>query len=304
MSGSEDGTIRVWDCERGSYESTLRGHTNIVTSVDFAPPSGGVSLLASASTDTSIKIWQPSFSTEGTAGESSASEASPSGSSGGSVESACKRTLMGHDHTVSCVKFASPTMLVSASRDGTAKLWDAETGFCLRTLHGHDGWVRAVGVGSTAELQLVATCGQDKTVRLWALDGSATTPIAVLSGHENVVETVCFAQTDGQPVVVSGSRDKTLRVWNLRTMTCEAVLDAHENWVRALATVTGTPNLLCSTGNDKSVLCWDLDERRCIRSLKNTHKQFVVALAFCPTHGHLATASDDSTVKLWDASSF
>ena len=306
VSGSDDGTIRVWDCERASYETTLRGHTNAVTSVDFAPPAGGVSLLASASSDTSVKIWQPSFnaisSDEGSS--SGVGSASSDDAATSVAETACKRTLMGHDHTVSCVRFASATMLASASRDGTTKLWDTETGFCLRTLHGHDGWVRSVSVGTTGEHQLVATGGQDKTVRLWALDGSSTTPIAVLGGHENVVETVCFAQMDGQPVVVSGSRDKTLRVWNLRTMTCEVVLDAHENWVRALATVPGVPSFLCSAGNDKSVLCWDLNERRCIRTLKNTHKQFVVALALCPTHGHLATGSDDSTVKLWDAASF
>jgi len=310
VSGSEDGTIRVWDCERGTYESSIRGHTNVVTSVDFSPLSGGISLLASASSDTSVKIWQPSFnasvtaSNGGTTSNTLKDDDDDDGSKTKSTETVCKRTLMGHDHTVSCVRFASPSTLVSASRDGTAKLWDTESGFCLRTLHGHDGWVRALSIGSATERQLVATGGQDKTVRLWTLEGSETTPIAVLNGHENVVETICFAQMDGHPVVVSGSRDKTLRVWNLRTMSCETVLDAHENWVRALTTLPGAPNLLCSAGNDRSVLCWDLDERRCIRTLKNVHKQFVVALAICPTHGHLATGSDDSTVKLWDSTSF
>lgn len=316
MSGSEDGTLRVWDCETGAYETTLRGHTNAVTSVAFAPPANGTALLASASTDTTVKIWQPTNSTDSS---SSGTSSTPEDAAAASA-AACRRTLLGHDHTVSCVQFAGAHTLVSASRDGTAKLWDAETGFCIRTLHGHDGWVRAVAVGSLAPgaagaagaagtaagaRTLVATAGQDRTVRVWAADGSAgAAPVAVLAGHENVVETVCFAEAGGQPVVVSGGRDKTLRVWDLRTMTCAAVLEGHENWVRALAPVPGAPGLVCSAGNDRAVLCWDLAARRAVRTLRNTHKQFVVALAFCPTHGHLATGSDDATVKLWDSSMY
>ena len=309
MSGSEDGTLRVWDCETGAYEATLRGHTNAVTSVAFAPPADGTALLASASTDTTIKIWQPTSSTTSSTSSTDDSTAAATASAEASA-AACRRTLLGHDHTVSCVQFAGAHTLVSASRDGTAKVWDAETGFCIRTLHGHDGWVRTAAVGSAAPgtpgaRQLIATAGQDRTVRVWAADGSAgAAPVAVLAGHANVVETVCFAEAGGQPVVVSGARDKTLRVWDLRTMTCAAVLEGHENWVRALAAVPGAPALVCSAGNDRAVLCWDVAARRVVRTLRNTHKQFVVALAVCPTHGHLATGSDDATVKLWDSSMY
>ena len=36
--------------------------------------------------------------------------------------------------------------ILSASRDKSIKVWDASTGFCLKTLNGHDEWVRRVKV--------------------------------------------------------------------------------------------------------------------------------------------------------------
>ena len=36
-SGSDDGTIKLWDYESGSFEKTLKGHTASVNSVAFDP---------------------------------------------------------------------------------------------------------------------------------------------------------------------------------------------------------------------------------------------------------------------------
>jgi platelet-activating factor acetylhydrolase IB subunit alpha len=53
-SGSEDGTVKIWDYESGQYERTLKGHTQSVSGVAFDSPG---KLLASCSLDLSAKIW-------------------------------------------------------------------------------------------------------------------------------------------------------------------------------------------------------------------------------------------------------
>jgi len=53
------------------------------------------------------------------------------------------------------------------SDDKTVRLWDPATGEHRRTLTGHDGGVW--GWRSARTGGLLASCGDDKTVRLWGI---------------------------------------------------------------------------------------------------------------------------------------
>lgn len=143
------------------------------------------------------------------------------------------RTLHGHEHSVSCVRFLpGDRHLVSASRDRTLRVWETATGFCTRTLHGHDDWVRTVDVSEDG--RSLVSGSNDHTLRLW--DAQTGEARHELRGHEHVVECVAFAPTSayanirtlggirmprddpsaslpGQ-YIASGSRDKTIRVWS------------------------------------------------------------------------------------------
>jgi WD40 repeat protein len=86
---------------------TLEGHSDIVWSVAFSHDS---TLLASASGDKTVKIWDAST---------------------GSLQ----QTLEGHSDTVRSVAFShDSTLLASASFDKTVKIWDASTGSCHQTV--------------------------------------------------------------------------------------------------------------------------------------------------------------------------
>ena len=54
VSGSEDGTVKVWDVESGSERATLAGHTGWVNAVAVTADGR---LAVSGSGDRTVRIW-------------------------------------------------------------------------------------------------------------------------------------------------------------------------------------------------------------------------------------------------------
>jgi len=116
-SGSDDGTVKIWDAALGEVKQTREGHGSQVTSVSFSPDGR---YIASGSGDCSVKIW------DAASGE-------------------VKQTLEGHDHLVRSVAFSPDgRYIASGSDDQTVKIWDAASGEVKQTLEGHGGTVRSV----------------------------------------------------------------------------------------------------------------------------------------------------------------
>lgn len=281
-SGSDDCTIKVWDWELGELEWTIKGHTRAVLDADFGGPRGGI-LLATCSSDLTIKLWDPADNYKNI------------------------RTLHGHDHSVSAVRFipsgaagspASGNLLVSASRDKSLKIWDVTTGYCVKTLHGHTGWVRAVC--PTLDGRFLLSTGDDMTARLWDISVPSSEFKQTMVGHEHYNECCALAPptsyqhlaplaglkkappaSSTAEFMATGSRDKTIKLWDARG-TCLMTLVGHDNWVRALVFHPGGKYLL-SVSDDKTLRCWDLSQAgKCVRVLSEAHERFVTCLRWAP----------------------
>jgi platelet-activating factor acetylhydrolase IB subunit alpha len=279
-SSSEDYTIKIWDWELGELERTVKGHTKAVLDLDFGGPRGGT-LLASCSSDLTIKLWDPNDEYKNI------------------------RTLPGHDHSVSAVRFipsgaagspSSGNLLVSASRDKSLRIWDVSTGYCVKTIRGHADWVRDVSPSFDGEY--LVSAGNDDTARIWRTTSGE--PQATLIGHEHHIECCVFAppasygylatlagqkkpppSSSSAEFVATGARDKSIRLWDARG-TLIKTLVGHDNWVRGLVFHPGGKYLL-SVADDKTLRCWDLSqEGKLVKTLDDTHGHFISCIRWAP----------------------
>ncbi|MET8090775.1 AAA family ATPase [Micromonospora sp. NPDC005220] len=200
--------------------------------------------------------------------------------------------LAGHTDAVRGVAWSPDgTHLVTASRDGTARIWHADTGTVVRVLSGHTGMVDAVDWSPDATR--LATASRDGTVRVW--DAATAATVAVLPCAD-VARGVTWSP-DGSRLAGS-SRDRTVQVWDTTTWQLTARLLGHEGDVWGLRFAPDSRRL-ASASHDRSVIVWNLATAKAERRLTG-HGDFVEAIAWSPDGNQLVTGSGDQTVRIWD----
>jgi len=229
----------------------------------------------------------------------------------------CARTFEGHASRVTSVALhPDGRRAISAAGDATLKLWDLETGACLRTLaerqdsmsfamvtavpaagclrdlggHGWTVWsVAMLGDGRRA-----AAAHGDRTVKIWDVESGAC--LRSLAGHTGYVWAVA-AHPDGRRVLSAGD-DRTIRVWDADSGACLAVLDGHEDWVAGVSVTPDGAGAL-SAGGDGTVRLWDLASGRCLRVLAG-HRDHVASVVSSADGRFAFSASGDGTIARWD----
>ncbi|KVV11627.1 MULTISPECIES: WD40 repeat domain-containing protein [Pseudomonas] len=116
-----------------------------------------------------------------------------------------------HDHLANqCAFNPTGTLLVSASSDYTARVWEVPSLRMKAVLIGHDDDIEMAAFSPDG--QTIATCSRDHTLRIFDLNGRT---LRILKGHTADVISVCWA-VDGA-TLVSSSDDGSIRRWDAMT---------------------------------------------------------------------------------------
>ncbi|CAM9300004.1 unnamed protein product, partial [Discosporangium mesarthrocarpum] len=116
VTGDLNGDARTWDLRSGKCLWTMEGHVKQITCTDFSPCGYEI---ATGSDDHMVRVWDIR-------------------------KRQCIYCLPAHSALVSDVRYVqqgSGEVIMSASFDGTAKLWSTRDWSLLRTLSGHEGRV-------------------------------------------------------------------------------------------------------------------------------------------------------------------
>ncbi len=168
----------VPNLNRGVY----KGHTGEPLAAQFSPDG---SLLATASADSTVKVW-------GVTGQRE------------------RATCQGHKGAVLAVAFTSDSkMLASAGEDGAVRLWEAGAGKELAVLKSHTGPVRALAFAPDGKT--LASAGDDQRVLLWNVANGKQ--LGELKGHTAPIHALAFSR-DGR-VFASAGQDKAVKLWEV-----------------------------------------------------------------------------------------
>lgn len=238
-----------------------------------------------------------------------------------------------HDHLANqCAFNSSGTLLVSASSDYTARVWEVPSLRLKSVLIGHDDDIEMAAFSPDG--QTIATCSRDHSIRVFDLSGQT---LNILLGHTADVISVCWS-ADGQ-TLVSSSDDGSIRRWDANTgqqleiidlggvetdtvaLSREGIIFAGDDEGKiSIISAYGTQlqpahsagikriiwddnqRLLISLSYDRSVMLWHLQQDGCLVKTAETSLPSIIWPRSCALLGshRIAFVTFGSRYATWD----
>jgi WD40 repeat protein len=228
-----------------------------------------------------------------------------------------------HTERINSVTFSPDgKKIATAGGDGTARLWDVDSGKELQVLEKHEMMQRVgVGVGAMRWQLLpadvrsavfspdgtkVVTASGDGTARIWDVESGKElhklemfTTFVLGDKEERIGSQVLSAvfSPDGK-TVVSSSNDNIIRIWDVESGKESQRFEGHSIIVfRADFSSDGSKIISC--GHDNTARIWEVSSGKELRCLAG-HADYVRSAEFSPDEKKVFTTSNDGTARIWN----
>lgn len=289
-TGSEDKTVKLWDAKTGVEVATLTGHTSWVWAVLFTPDSKRV---ISSGEESEIRFWSVAPPREIVRTPQQATLFGPKviakgGSSYVTLDAEGKTMFVWipppkddvkGQHRIDVIDYANSTFLYDIKEVGRI--------------------VRSVVVSPSGKI--VATGGQDGSVRLWEM--KENTANVMPGGDWFLFDKVAFGD-----IAISGDNTKLIGTSAKGEVKIASIADrkvlksfqAHDGPIQAcMASPDG--KYFATYGEDNVIKAWDMDGKEVRRwDLGKNQRMLVVNLAFTPDSKQIVTANVNTTVYVLD----
>jgi WD40 repeat protein len=204
--------------------------------------------------------------------------------------------LWRHTSWLNSVEFSPDgTRLLTASHDGTARVWDYETRKQLLIVGGDHGEVYTAHFSPDGTR--ILTTVRDGTVTVWdAETGDALLDLTVTSANGRAIAATSAAYSPDGTKIVASYFDNNARVFDAATGEVLHLLSGHSGLVwRAAFSPDGSR--IVTISYDNTARLWDGETGDEIAVLP--HDSLVGLAVFTPDGRFVATASADAKVRLW-----
>jgi WD40 repeat protein len=287
VSGSWDGTIQLWDAEKGIPKGKpIRVHDLEIHAVAFSPDG---KTIATGSADKTIRLWDVD-----------------------KVHKQVKqvgKVLKGHTKDVYSITFhpKNPNIIASGSWDGTVRLWNVSSGeksFDELKVKGRTSPVYALAFSPNGET--LASANNNKEIMLWDTKNKKQKG-KTLTEHRDAVHSVAFSPDGG--TLASASLDQTIILWDVKKdISKRKTLQGHENVVYSVA-FSPDGKIIVSGGRDNTIRTWDAKTGEQLGYVLKKHEDAIYSIAFNPKSKSeqdnvIASSSDRylSDILLWKVS--
>eukprot|EP01016_Furgasonia_blochmanni_P055918 TRINITY_DN9433_c0_g1_i1.p1 TRINITY_DN9433_c0_g1~~TRINITY_DN9433_c0_g1_i1.p1 ORF type:complete len:345 (-),score=41.41 TRINITY_DN9433_c0_g1_i1:157-1191(-) len=198
--------------------------------------------------------------------------------------------LRGHSLSVEWVAFGENlNILLSASKDCTARSWDIYTSKPLKVFRGHK-----ISLTSVAPLSqhLFITSSWDNTLKVW--DQNTGKALRTLYGHLDTVW--CLTVLQRKPMVASGGWDHDVIVWDWSKGMLVRRLKGHLGVIWSLCALQ-KDEYLASGSQDSTIKIWNWKTGEEVRTLGGHCK--TVSTLFALKGDLLLSASCDCDLRIW-----
>jgi WD40 repeat protein len=317
VTAGADGLVRIWDVATGKQIAFVRdGGLNQLRSAVF---SSNGRLVATGSRYGTATIWRKSPSRPGNHGWEPISVLSlPDGdavngvafSRNGKVLAAATQSgdtflfsvpggaysshLYTSHRALNSVQFdpGNPALLLEASDDGLARIYNWNTSKQVGRPFGSAGWPMRDAAFSADGTKIV-TANNDGYARLW--DAADQREIGARFGFGRSMTSATFA---GPAKIITTANDQYTTVWDVTNGTPLYNAEMQETDIPNAAAVSPDGTIVVTGGADGTAREWEISSARQILAFAG-HSAPIQAVAF--SGSEVLTASLDGTAKIWDA---
>lgn len=271
VTASADATIKIWDIQTDTLVTSLAGHEDWVRSVTFHPKDNNY--LLSASDDGCIRLWNL----------------------------ATMRDTVFHranSYVTRAVYSSDAKNIVASYRDGSVRVWDADTQTENTHLQGthNTSYVNAVAISH--DCKMFASAGSDNVVHLWDL----RSPLK--SGDYSVAKSgLLHASVSGDYMVImagDGQNENMVACYDVRNLEQGPIWTEVVKGKKFRQSVINMKKNAVAVVGYKTIIVRDLTTGKVISRNDEAHHGWIYSIDCSPDGEYLVSAGFDRSIKIWD----